>query len=192
MNDLLPSVLSSDVLADFLSVDASSLGVDVYLVILGDSVKEVLEVGPHLHHDQILAVGQSLKRTVDLGDYVVFRQLLDSGCSHIADLVRVQDGVVEVENDHRLLLVEQLLDVLLLLLAEQLAADEHVLGGLLVEEVTAHLADVLLGHLLHAELASPLHHLLVPADHPPQTHHHGAVVGLALVLLPLYQEGGLG
>ena len=106
--------------------------------------------------------------------------------------MRVQDGVVEVEDDHRLLLVEQLLDVLLLLLPKQLATDQHVLGGLLVEQVAAHLADVLLGYLLHAELASSLHHLLVPADHPPQTHHDGTVVGLALVLLPLDEEGRLG
>ena len=106
--------------------------------------------------------------------------------------MRVQDGVVEVEDDHRLLLVEQLLDVLLLLLPKQLAADEHVLGGLLVEEVAAHLADVLLGYLLHAELASSLHHLLVPTHHPPQTHYYCAVVSLLLVLLPLDEKGSLG
>lgn len=104
----------------------------------------------------------------------------------------MEDGIVEVQDDHCLLAVQQLLDILFLLLAEQLAADEHILGGLLMEEVAAHLVDVLLGHLLHTELASPLNHLLVPANHPPQTHEDRAVVGLALVLLPLDEEGRLG
>jgi len=87
--------------------------------------------------------------------------------------------------------VEQLLDVLLLLLPEQFAADEDVFRGLLVEEVAAHLVNVLLGHLLHAELASPLHHLLMPANHPPQSHDNRTIICLAFVFLPLDEEGRL-
>jgi hypothetical protein len=81
---------------------------------------------------------------------------------------------------------------LFLLLAKQFATDEHVLGGLLMEEVTAHFVDVLLSHLLHTELTSPLNDLLVPTYHPSQTHEDRTVVGLTLVLLPLDEEGGLG
>lgn len=87
MSDLLPCVLGSNVLTDLLSVDASSFGVDVDLVVLGDDVKEVLEVGPHLHDNQVLPVGESLEGTVNLGDDVVFRQLLDCGSGDIADFV---------------------------------------------------------------------------------------------------------
>lgn len=73
MDEFFPRVLCPNVLANLLSVDAGSLGVDVYLVVLGDDVEKVLEVGPHLHDDQILAVGQSLERPVDLGYDVVLR-----------------------------------------------------------------------------------------------------------------------
>lgn len=73
MDEFLPRVLCPNVLANFLSVDAGSLGVDVYLVVFGDDVEEVLEVGPHLDDDQILAVGQGLERPVDLGYDVVLR-----------------------------------------------------------------------------------------------------------------------
>jgi len=73
MDEFLPRVLCPNVLTNFLSVDAGSLGVDVYLVVLGDDVEEVLEIGSHLDDDQILAIGQSLERPVDLGYDVVLR-----------------------------------------------------------------------------------------------------------------------
>lgn len=87
--------------------------------------------------------------------------------------------------------MEQLLNVLLLLLAKQFATDKNVLRSLLVEEIATHLADMLLSHLLHAELASSFHYLLVPTDNPPQTHHDSAVISLALMLFPLDEEGSL-
>lgn len=72
MNDVLSCILRPNILTYFLSVDASSLCIDVYLIILSDDIKEVLEVGSHLHHDQILTIRQSLKRTIDLRYNVVF------------------------------------------------------------------------------------------------------------------------
>jgi hypothetical protein len=79
VSSLLPCVLCSNVLTDLLSVDASSFGVDIDLVVLGNDVKKMLEVGSHLHDDQVLPVGESLEGTVNLGDDVVFLQLLHCG-----------------------------------------------------------------------------------------------------------------
>jgi hypothetical protein len=61
-----------------------------------------------------------------------------------------------------------------------------------MEEVTSHLADLLLSNLLHAELTSSLNYFLMPSDHPPQTHHYSAIICLALVFFPFDEEGRLG
>lgn len=44
-------VLRTDILAYFLRVNSCALGVDVNLIVLGDCVDEVAEVGPHLYHN---------------------------------------------------------------------------------------------------------------------------------------------
>lgn len=54
MRAWLSGVLRADVLAYFLGINPRALCVNVYLKVLGDSVNEVPEVGPHFDHNQIL------------------------------------------------------------------------------------------------------------------------------------------
>ena len=54
MRTWLSGVLGADVLAYLLCINPRAFGVNVYLKVLGDSVYEVSEVGPHFDHNQIL------------------------------------------------------------------------------------------------------------------------------------------
>jgi hypothetical protein len=104
----------------------------------------------------------------------------------------VQDGIIKVKDYHGLLLAEKLLDVLLLLQAQQLPTDQDTLGRLLVKQIAPHFVNVLLGYLLHAELTPTLHDFLVPTNHPSQSHDNCGIIGLAFMLFPFDEEGGFG
>lgn len=180
----LTGVLRADVLADLLRVYPRSFGVDVYLEVLGDRVDEVAEVGPHLYHYQVLPA--LLARTaVHLRNQVELLEGQHGGQVELADLVGVEDGVVEVQDYHRLLLGQHLLDETLLVLLQGTAGDQQVASlGLLLKQVTRKLAEVLLLHLLETKLAAGLQYFLVLANHLPNPHDHCAF----LYFLPLLLE----
>lgn len=134
-----------------------------------------------------------MKGKLDLGNEIEILQRQHVLEAEVANLVGVEDGVVEVEDDHGLVTVEHVLDEAVLVLLEGTARHQHVAAvGLVLKEVASELAELLLLDLLHTELASVLNDLLVLAYHLPNLNNHSILPDLFPMLVEIQQKGGLG
>lgn len=134
-----------------------------------------------------------MKGKLDLGNEIEILQRQHVLEAEVANLVGVEDGVVEVEDDHGLVTVEHVLDEAVLVLLEGTARHQHVAAvGLVLKEVASELAQLFLLDLLHTELASVLNDLLVLAYHLPNLNNYSILPNLFPMLVEIQQKGGLG
>lgn len=112
------------------------------------------KVGPHFDHNQVLSA-LIARPAVHLRNQVEILEGEDCGKIELTDLIGVQNGVVEIEDDHGLLLPQHLLDKSFLMLLEGAASHKQIASlRLLLEEITGKLTQMLLLHLLETELAT--------------------------------------
>lgn len=88
----------------------------------------MLEVWPHLDDNEVTSALLLLEGTVDFRNEVEVFKTEDCLDVQVADLTGVEDGIIEVEDDHGLVVAEQAFDVHLFVLSKGTTSHQDAAG----------------------------------------------------------------